>query len=368
MFLPITVLYLTQELGGSKLEVGTILASYMIMALSIRPFAGYILAKLQLKTILVFSFVIYILCFYGYILAPTLIIFALIRAIHGISFGLATVSLTGAVISTLPTKCRDKGLNYYSMVSNLAMASGPVTSVILFDRYKDFEMLFLLAMVMSILGLIFSYITRLKIYDITESKQPISLDRFILLKGLRAAFVIIIVALSFGMLTTYTTMYGKLEVITRFGSGIFFVDFAIGFALLRILTAGFIDRGHLRLISMLGMVTLLSSFTFFIFFKSDVAYYISAITMGGAYGMISPALQNMIISMSPNSKRATANATYYVSWDFGIGLGIFLGGAISEISNLTNAFIVSFFMLWIATIFLFLIVFPHYSRNKDINI
>jgi predicted MFS family arabinose efflux permease len=51
-----------------------------------------------------------------------------------------------------------------------------------------------------------------------------------------------------------------------------------------------------------------------------------------------PAFQNMTINVASNSQRGTANSTILVSWDIGMGLGILLGGVISELINYSAAF------------------------------
>ena len=67
-------------------------------------------------------------------------------------------------------------------------------------------------------------------------------------------------------------------------------------------------------------------------------YYASALLIGLGNGHMWPALQNMTISVAPNSKRGTANSTILVSWDVGMGLGILLGGIIAEHLGYAAAF------------------------------
>ena len=43
-----------------------------------------------------------------------------------------------------------------------------------------------------------------------------------------------------------------------------------------------------------------------------------------------PAFQNMIIAIAHHNERGTANSTILTSWDFGLGIGILLGGVIAE--------------------------------------
>jgi MFS family permease len=69
-----------------------------------------------------------------------------------------------------------------------------------------------------------------------------------------------------------------------------------------------------------------------------IGYYGSALLIGLGNGHMWPAFQNMTISVAPNSQRGTANSTILVSWDVGMGLGILLGGVISELAGYSAAF------------------------------
>ena len=46
----------------------------------------------------------------------------------------------------------------------------------------------------------------------------------------------------------------------------------------------------------------------------------------------------MTISVAPNNQRGTANSTILISWDIGMGLGILVGGVISEFLGYSAAF------------------------------
>ena len=51
-----------------------------------------------------------------------------------------------------------------------------------------------------------------------------------------------------------------------------------------------------------------------------------------------PAFQNMTINVASNSQRGTANSTILISWDLGMGLGILIGGVVSELLGYGAAF------------------------------
>ena len=69
-----------------------------------------------------------------------------------------------------------------------------------------------------------------------------------------------------------------------------------------------------------------------------MGYYGSALLIGLGNGHMWPAFQNMTINVAENNQRGTANSTILISWDIGMGLGILLGGVVSELAGYAAAF------------------------------
>ena len=100
-----------------------------------------------------------------------------------------------------------------------------------------------------------------------------------------------------------------------------------------------------------GMVISLIGYTFFILMPTlnqlsivnyqlsiILGYYGSALLIGLGNGHMWPAFQNMTINVAENNQRGTANSTILISWDIGMGLGILLGGVVSELAGYGAAF------------------------------
>ena len=92
--------------------------------------------------------------------------------------------------------------------------------------------------------------------------------------------------------------------------------------------------------------------------------YVSALIIGLGNGHMFPAFQTMFINIARNDQRGTANSTLLVSWDVGMGLGVFLGGVVAEHFD----FAAAFWMAWIVNAFgvaaHYLHVRQFFSKNK----
>jgi predicted MFS family arabinose efflux permease len=142
----------------------------------------------------------------------------------------------------------------------------------------------------------------------------------------------------FGVLSNYLAIYGKEVMGITGGTGTYFMLCSIGLILSRLQGGKTLRKGLLTHNAGTGMLISLVGYTLFILIPSPIGYYGSALLIGLGNGHMWPAFQNMTINVASNSQRGTANSTILVSWDIGMGLGILLGGVISELINYSAAF------------------------------
>ena len=89
---PLLPIYLSEHFGATKDVIGLVLSGYAVAALLFRPFSGYIVDSFNRKKVLI-CFMLLSFVFYGcYILAGTLVLFAVVRTLHGGPFGACTVA------------------------------------------------------------------------------------------------------------------------------------------------------------------------------------------------------------------------------------------------------------------------------------
>lgn len=84
---PLLPIYLDAQFGADKDMIGLVLSGYVIAALIVRPFSGFIVDSFNRKKVLVTCFFFFFICFTGYVGAGTLLMFAIVRTIHGLPFG-----------------------------------------------------------------------------------------------------------------------------------------------------------------------------------------------------------------------------------------------------------------------------------------
>lgn len=371
LLMPVLPFYLTEVLHTEHATMGIALSCYTIAALMIRPFSGYLLDTFARKPLYLLAYFLFAAIFAGYVLAATLTIFILLRVIHGFAFGTVTVSGNTVVIDIMPSSRRGEGLGYYGLANNTAMSVGPMVGLFMHDGGVSFDALFLFALSSCALGLLFASLVRTPDKPPVK-RQPISLDRFILLKGIPAGIALLLLSIPYGMTTTYVAMYAK-QIGILSGTGLFFTLMAVGMAVSRIFSGQQVDKGRIVTVISLGIYLvcgcffLLSSCQWMMAVHPQAGRYVFfgvALLLGAGFGTMFPAFNTLFVNLAPNNQRGTATSTYLTSWDVGIGAGLLIGGYIGQVSTFNNAYLFGGCLSIVSALFFRLKVGPHFEKNR----
>lgn len=364
MLLPILPMYLTEQYAVTKSTAGLILSSYTIMALLFRPFAGFMVDSFPRKPLLLICYAFFICYFGGYMLAGALAIFAILRATHGMAFGMVTVSVNTVAIDIMPASRRGEGIGYFGVSTNLAMAIGPMVALMIHDSTPNYNWIFATALGVGLLGLFVASLIKGTKAEAVGARQTISLDRFLLIKGIPGAVTTLFLSFAYGVLSTYVAVYGTEEIGLTGGTGMFFVCLSGGLVVSRLIAGKLINRGYLTLVSKTGISILIAGFLCFVFIKHPLSFYGCGVAIGVGYGLLCPTLQTMFINLANHNQRGTANATYLTSWDFGVGSGVLLGGIIAQHTSYSSAFLLGTVLLCIGLTLFWLWAGPYFNRYK----
>ena len=335
---PLLPLYLSEHFGATKDVIGLVLSGYTITALLFRPFSGYVVDTFPRKTVLMVSFGAFAIFFAGYLAASTLLLFMIVRTLHGGPFGALTVANSTVAIDVLPSSRRTEGIGYYGLSNNLAMALAPTIGIFIYRYSHSFELLFWLALVVACAGWIVDSTVNLPEREAVRDKSKLSFDRFFLVRGWLLGLNMVAFGFSFGVLSNYLAIYGKEVMGITGGTGAYFMLCSVGLILSRIQGGKALRQGRVTHNAGEGMVISLVGYTLFILIPTWWGYYGSALLIGLGNGHMWPAFQNMTINVASNNQRGTANSTILISWDIGMGLGILVGGVIAEFMGYAAAF------------------------------
>lgn len=355
---PLLPLYLKETFAADKQTIGLVLSGYTLLALLIRPFGGFFVDSFPRKKVLLICYGLFTIFFGGYLMAGSLLLFTLVRTLHGAPFGASTVANSTVAIDVLHPTRRAEGIGYYGLSNNIASAIAPALAIYLLNITHNYNLLFWLAFLTSAIGLGINATLKLNPRELIKDKPKISLDRFFLLKGWSEGLSMMCLSFSYGVTATYVAIYGKETLNISGGSALFFMLLSLGLILSRLVGSRTLRQGKITQNASVGILISLCGYLMFALLQNPIGYYGSAFIVGLGNGHMWPAYQTMFLNLAPHTQRGTANSSILISWDIGVGLGTLIGGAIAEHCGYQQAFIAS---AWVNLIGI--IIFFGYAKN-----
>lgn len=341
LLVPLLPLYLSDAFHASKGMTGIVLFGYTVAAIVFRPFSGYVVDGFDRKKVLMICLFSFFIFFFGYLAAGSLLMFAIIRTLHGAPFGAVTVANTTAAIDVLPASRRNEGLGYYGLSNNLSMAAAPAIAIYIYHYTRNFELLFWFALIIALLALVVDAFVKLPKRTIVKDKTAMSLDRFFLTRAWLLAVNIMFFGFCFGTVATYIAIYGATELkYEHVQTGMFFLLLSLGLIISRLTGAKSLRVGKLTENAIEGTIIAALGYILFVAFDSAYAYYGSAFLIGLGQGHLYPAFMNMFIDVAHHNERGTANSSILMAWDTGYGFGVLVAGIVAQFFGYRAAFVV----------------------------
>ncbi|MBP6230989.1 MAG: MFS transporter [Paludibacteraceae bacterium] len=365
LLLPILPMFLQEEMFANKASVAFALFMYSVTALIIRPFAGYMTDNLSRRKLLLSSYAAFVFIFILYVFVQSLSGFVWVRALHGLFFGLLTIANSTVAIDLMPANKRGEGVGYYGAVMSLSMAIGPMVSLQINEMFHNYDMLFTLSFATGLVGLAILLFVKIKHNDVEETvKEPLSLDRFYLLKGTPVALSLLSIAFAYGLIVTYVAIYGISEVGLQSGASLFFVLFALGIMVSRFRVGRLLDKGYISTVIVVGQILALIGLVCIVVFKSMYGFYASAIVLGVSFGVMGPSFQFLFLNLARHNQRGTANSSFFIMWDLGIGIGVLFGGNVAGLSSYADSYLMSALVVFLGLVWFKWYVTPYFEKHK----
>lgn len=336
---PLLPIYLDSQFGADKDLIGLVLSGYVVAALIVRPFSGFIVDSFDRRKVLMLCFFFFFVCFSGYIGASTILMFAMVRTLHGLPFGATTVANSTVAIDVLPSSRRNEGTGFYGLSNNVAMAIAPSVGIWIYGATDNFSLLFWISLIVAFCGFLCAYSIRTRPRTLQTGKPRLSMDHFFLTRGWLMAINIALFGVCWGVMSNYVAIYAKERLGINEGTGIFFAILSAGLFASRLYGGKSLRRGRLTENALEGACLSSVAFTLFAVVRQPWAFYLSAALIGLGNGRMYPAFLNMFISVARHDQRGTANSSILTSWDCGMGLGILAGGVLVEYGGYTSAFV-----------------------------
>ncbi len=356
MLLPILPAYLL-SMNASSIQVGLVTSLFTIGAVLIRPFVGYYLMDNQRKSLAICasSALMFITILYPFLNMIWLLL--LLRLFHGAAWGVSTTANSTMVVDFIPKTRLGEGIGYFSISTTVGAIVAPSIGILIYDSFS-FDILVWSSAALSLLAVIalqFAYSPTI----VKREKKPFRFLDMIFEKDVWfQALLTVITTLGFGAIITFLILFGKQREVDHIF--LFFLINATVSTLLRPFTGKWYDKKGPWSIIIMAAVLGFFSLVILSYTTNESQLIVAAILFGAGYGTVMPCLQTWTVQKVSEEKRGAANATFFSSFDVGVGVSAFVLGILAEWISLEMIFrIVSLSFIVVAVL-----VYKDYINEK----
>lgn len=347
--LPTLPLYV-EDVGGTKQQIGFVMAAFAIGLLLCRPTLGKLADTRSRKLVVLIGVTVVAIAPLGYLFVKSIPLLLVIRAFHGISIAAYTTGSSALIVDLSPVDKRGEVIGYMSLTNPIGMAIGPAMGGFI-QAQAGYPTLFLLSCTLGVLAfLCASFVTEPRSIS-TSPTDTISVkpekDKFWRLLAsprLRIpALVMLLIGLVFGAVATFVALYIR-EAKIDFNAGWFYTAAAMSSFMIRLVTGKASDRyGRGIFISASFVFYTLGMFMLSVA-HTPVSFLLAGLLEGAASGTLIPVMIALISDRSYPHERARIFALCIGGFDLGIALAGPIFGSVAEkigyqgIFSLTSGF------------------------------
>lgn len=351
MLIPVLPIWLIETEHFNMLQVGVAMGIFAFGLFLFGCFCNYLVQRFRRNKVCVISIFLMTVCLSAlyYIHGMTnqyveVRVILLQRLLLGATFGLAQMVLSSTLIIDASESFQRTEANHSSAwFSRMALSLGPMSGIILFN-YVGFDAVLLASMISALASaaLIMTVVIPFRTPD--ESIRIFSCDRFLLPQGTALLLNFFLFSCIIGMVLSLGLSYR------------FYGMMMTGF-LLALLAQHFVFcDAELKSEVITGLILLLAALLMIYTHPLPVVWYIAPVFVGFAVGVVCSRFLLFFIKLSRHCQRGTSQSTYMLGWESGLALGIGLGYACFETSELL-------LMVTMAMTAVVFVLYNYYTHN-----
>lgn len=323
--------------GLRESEIGVMMGLYMFVCMIFRPWAGQIIAKHSVLTIMKWLLVghAFALLLYVWLGVGSLY---MVRALQGVVTAFFSMAMQIGITTILLDKDRGQGMSMYSLSTVLPSLYGPALALLLWTQFDHLYLLLLIGILAVLPPLL---IVGSPLPTTKEMKDVLTFSKvYTALKDIRhhtglmvSASVMLIGACVFGAITTFLPLY---MMTAGYGNAALYlfiqaVVVVVSRFLLRKWHPGFMS---IILVSSIIGTTLLALLPILGHF-----IYVSAVFNGLAFAMLYPMIITYMSFAIPKETKHILLGFFLASYDLGFALGGLIMGFVVQASSFSFMFI-----------------------------
>lgn len=331
--LPVLPLFVLGPLAGSELAVSVAFGAYAVAAVLIRPLIGFAGDARGRRFLMLAGGLLTALGMAGHLVATTVTLLVVARAIVGIGQAAVMVGATTLAIDLAPPGRQGAAASYVLVAVQVGMGTGPLIGEWLL-RLGDFDTVWIVAGILSVGSTAIALRLR-------EPPRRLGVTRGALVHpdALGAGTVVCLGALGFGGFMAFAPLYAGELGIQRVGVAFLLLSGTI--AVVRLLLADLPDRLGGRRCARIALSLVAAGLTAIGLAPSALVFYLATMLLGSGSALLVPSMTLIAVERSDGTDRARIVATFTVFLDIAMALGPGVFGVVSAGGSYGSAFLVA---------------------------
>ena len=350
MFLLIIIMagYAIDTYKASTSLAGFVSSIFIFGALIGRLYAGSKMNELGTKRILMVGIIIFLILSIFYFFNINIYLLLIVRVVQGIGVGLATTA-TGTIVSQIiPPSRTGEGIGYFSSSVVLAQAIGPLIGILLI-QYFSYTYVFIFSLTIGIVCFLFAFIIQAPTIEVEETetkRRTFKLSNYLERSSIPIASVMLVIGITYSSILSFISTYAETIHLVQAGT-FYFVVYAIVVLLTRPISGKVLDKFGGNAVIYPTIIIFAIGMFFISKATSTSTFLFAAALIGLGYGNFQSSTQAIAIQRAPIERMGLANATYFIFYDFSLGLGpLFLGALIPLVGFRELYFYLIFFIIF----------------------
>lgn len=319
--------------GLADWQVGLVLGAFGIAALVGRPFAGLAADRSGRRTVILGGIAAFIVGVVVILLNSNFWILMGGRVLQALGYVAVTTAATARIADLAPPNQRGATLARFGIAANVAMTLTPATIGFLLPIIGLTGAFYAAIAAAAVCGILALGIGNLRAAGQGGDGGKVwTLPRPIWRPWLLTALL----GVAFGAWLSYLPLLGERRGVEPVG--ILYGCYGVAIIVTRLVTSRWQDRGHDRALLTSGFAATMTGLALFAFTASLGAYIPATMLVAAGGGILHPLLMAEHVERMPTAMRGRAVSTFYLAFDLGNGLGVWVLGFALQWWGLTALF------------------------------
>lgn len=349
------------ETAWTPMQKGIVMGAYGVGLFLLGPFCSYFVQRYRRNHVCELSIVLLAACVWCLGLMQEIVeadkmavgSFVMLRVVIGAVFGLAQMVLSSTlVIDVCESNQRTHANHAAAWFERLALAVGPL-SVVLLRRYLPIIPIYWVMTGLCLVAAVLIQVVKIPFRAPSDDYHSFSLDRFLLPSSWPL----------FLLLMAFTTVVGLN--IAESHSWLYYAFMLAGFFIAR-LVQRFLENDAVIRSTVAGAFVIMMGALSFAHQPFSFTLHSEPLLFGFATGVVGNNLLTCFLNLSLHCQRGTSQSSYFLAWELGISLGLFLAFALTDQPHVAQerTFLISDILLAVGALVWSFLIYPWYKRHR----